>query len=138
MSPRFAYAKLTHEAMKPLADLGTVIKNGSLDKKLLNLVDIRASQLNGCAFCVDMHVKQARLFDERDLRVHHLAVWRDSPLFNDKERAALEWTEALTHVASGAVTDEVYFPGSYSDIRKVTVESTIGSASVTLHLLVDR
>jgi AhpD family alkylhydroperoxidase len=72
------------------------------------LVDIRASQLNGCAFCLDMHVKQARMRDERELRLHHLAVWRESPLFTPKERAALAWTEALTRIKPEGVSDAAY------------------------------
>ncbi len=79
-----------------------------LDETLATLVDIRASQLNGCAFCVDMHVKQARLHGERDLRLHHVAVWRESPLFTPKERAALAWTEALTRLAPEGVPDTAY------------------------------
>lgn len=80
----------------------------TLDEGLALLVDIRASQLNGCAFCLDMHVKQARMAGERELRLHHVAIWRESPLFNPRERAALAWTELLTRLDSEGVTDADY------------------------------
>ena len=79
-----------------------------MDETLAQLVDIRASQLNGCAFCLDMHVKQAKIRGERELRLHHVAIWRESPLFTPAERAALAWTEALTRIAPEGVSDAVY------------------------------
>ena len=79
-----------------------------MDHGLALLVDIRASQLNGCAFCLDMHVKQARMHGERELRLHHVAVWRESPLFTARERAALAWTEALTRMGPEGLSDELY------------------------------
>ncbi|HEY1392053.1 MAG TPA: carboxymuconolactone decarboxylase family protein, partial [Methylibium sp.] len=79
-----------------------------MDETLALLVDIRASQLNGCAFCLDMHVKQASIHGERELRLHHVAIWRESPLFSPKERAALAWTEALTRIAPEGVSDALY------------------------------
>ena len=78
------------------------------DEGLAVLVDIRASQLNGCAFCLDMHVKQARIAGERELRLHHVAIWRESPLFSAKERAALAWTETLTRLGTEGVSDADY------------------------------
>ncbi|MGA0609324.1 carboxymuconolactone decarboxylase family protein [Caldimonas sp. KR1-144] len=80
----------------------------TLDEGLALLVDIRASQLNGCAFCLDMHVKQARIAGERELRLHHVAVWRESPLFSPRERAALDWTEQLTRLGTEGVSDADY------------------------------
>jgi len=82
-------------------------KQGGIDDTIAHL-DIRASQLNGCAFCLDMHVKQARLHGERELRLHHVAVWRESGLFDARERAALAWTEALTQLAPTGVADALY------------------------------
>src|SRR5262249_24558773 len=75
---------------------------------LEDLVNIRASQLNGCAFCLDMHVKQAKIHGERELRLHHVATWRESTLFSARERAALEWTEVLTKLPDHGVADEGY------------------------------
>jgi AhpD family alkylhydroperoxidase len=81
---------------------------GSIEQSLVDLVHIRASQINGCAFCLDMHVKEATIHGERPLRLHHLAIWRESPLFTPRERAALAWTEALTKLGEHGVSDEVY------------------------------
>ena len=80
----------------------------SLDTTLKDLVKLRVSQINGCVFCVDMHVKEAKLHGERELRLHHLVVWRESSLFNGKEQAALQWAERLTRLADQAVSDADY------------------------------
>jgi AhpD family alkylhydroperoxidase len=80
----------------------------SLEEPIRDLVDIRASQINGCAFCVDMHVKAATLHGERALRLHHLSIWRESTLFSPRERAALSWTEILTRIPGEGVPDDVY------------------------------
>lgn len=97
------------ELVKKLQDFSMAIANsGQIETRLAYLVDIRASQMNGCAFCLDMHVKQTKLHDERELRLHHVAIWRESPLFSPKERAALALTEALTEIAPGGISDELY------------------------------
>jgi AhpD family alkylhydroperoxidase len=80
----------------------------NMDKTLAVLIDIRASQLNGCAFCLDMHVKQAKLHGERELRLHHVAIWHESTLFTPKERAALAWTELLTCIRAEGISDAAY------------------------------
>jgi AhpD family alkylhydroperoxidase len=97
------------ELVKKLVDFSTAIANsGHIDPRLSHLVDIRASQMNGCAFCLDMHVKEAKLHGERELRLYHVAIWRESPLFTPRERAALALTEALTRIAPTGVSDELY------------------------------
>src|SRR5262245_42163380 len=80
----------------------------SLDRKLFHLIEIRASQINGCAYCIDMHTKEARHAGETEQRIYALNAWRETPFFNDRERAALEWTEALTLVSENHVPDEIY------------------------------
>ena len=80
----------------------------SLEPSLLNLIDIRASQINGCAYCLDMHTKDARAAGETEQRIYTLDAWRETPFFTDRERAALEWTEAVTLVADTHVPDDVY------------------------------
>jgi AhpD family alkylhydroperoxidase len=102
---RLDYARLSPELFKKYLDFSMAFR---MDEGLGLLVDIRASQLNGCAFCLDMHVKQAKLHGERELRLHHVAIWRESPLFTPKERAALAWTEALTRIDPAGVSDAVY------------------------------
>ncbi len=107
--PRLDYAKQSPELFKKLQDLSMAITHsGHLEPKLSLLVDIRASQMNGCAFCLDMHAKQAKLHGERELRLYHVAIWRESPLFNARERAALALTEALTQIAPTGISDELY------------------------------
>lgn len=106
---RLDFAAQSPELVGKLQELSMAItKSGQLDPKLAFLVDIRASQLNGCAFCLDMHVKEAKLHGERELRLHHVAIWRESPLFDAKERAALALTEALTRMEPGGVPDALY------------------------------
>lgn len=117
MSQRINYGRLAPESTQKLIELGQLVHKSGLEEALLDLVNIRASQLNGCAFCLDMHVKEAKIRGERELRLHHAAIWRESPLFSPRERAALEWTEALTRLPEGGVGDEVYarVKGLFSD-----------------------
>lgn len=107
--PRLNYAQQSPDLVKKLQELSMAIANsGHIERALSYLVDIRASQMNGCAFCLDMHVKEAKLHGERELRLYHVAIWRESPLFTAKERAALAWTEALTQIAPTGISDELY------------------------------
>ncbi len=108
MSLRVNYNQQSPELVQKLMEMGQIIKKGSLGVTLVDLVNIRASLLNGCAFCIDMHVKEARIHGERDLRVLHVPIWRESALFTDKEKAALEWTEAVTKLTEHGIPDEIY------------------------------
>jgi AhpD family alkylhydroperoxidase len=109
MSQRLDHMALSPLLFKKLSDLSMALrKDSTLEPEIHHLVEIRASQLNGCGFCVDMHVKQARLHGERELRLHHLAIWRESTLFTPRERAALAWTEVLTRLPADGVPDAVY------------------------------
>ena len=82
--------------------------SAKLDRRLFELVKIRASQINGCAYCLDMHTKDARLAGETEQRIYALSAWRETPFFTDRERAALEWTEAVTRVGDSHVPDDLY------------------------------
>ncbi|HEX3718827.1 MAG TPA: carboxymuconolactone decarboxylase family protein [Verrucomicrobiae bacterium] len=108
MSQRLNFYQQSPELTKKLLDLSQASKNSSLGNTLLDLVNIRASQLNGCAFCLDMHSKEAKIHNERELRIYHIPIWRESTLFSETERAALEWTEAVTKLSEHGVSDEVY------------------------------
>ena len=79
-----------------------------VERPLYELVKIRASQINGCAYCIDMHTKDARLAGETEQRIYALNAWRETPFFNDRDRAALEWTEAVTRLADTHVPDDVH------------------------------
>ncbi|MDX0436415.1 carboxymuconolactone decarboxylase family protein [Sinorhizobium medicae] len=108
MSQRLNYAQLSPELFKGLMALSNEVKNGAIEQSILDLVDIRASQINGCTFCLDMHSKEARIHGERELRLYHIAAWRESTLFSPRERAALAWTEVLTKLPETGVSDEIY------------------------------
>jgi AhpD family alkylhydroperoxidase len=107
--PRLNHVEQSPDLIRKLQELSMAISNsGRIDPILSCLVDIRASQMNGCTFCVDMHAKEAKLHGERELRLYHLPVWRESPLFTPKERAALAWTEALTRIEPAGIPDALY------------------------------
>jgi AhpD family alkylhydroperoxidase len=108
MSQRLNYAQQSPEFFKKISDLSMALKDSAIELKIRDLVNIRASQINGCAFCLDMHVKEAKIHGESELRIHHVAIWRESTLFIPRERAALAWTEALTKLPEGGIPDELY------------------------------
>ncbi len=94
--------------MQAMLGLERQVRQAGLDHKLIDLVRMRASQINGCAYCLDMHSKDARAKGETEQRLYGLDAWRETPYYSDRERAALEWTEALTLVAETRVPDDVY------------------------------
>jgi len=108
MTPRLNYSELSPALFKKFLDFSMAMHSSSIEEPLRTLVEIRASQLNGCAFCLDMHVKQAKIQGERELRLHHVPIWRESPLFSPRERAALAWTEVLTRIPEDGVSDAIY------------------------------
>jgi AhpD family alkylhydroperoxidase len=108
MEPRIDYSKYALEAQKALFAMEKYIATCGLDHKLIHLIKMRASQINGCAFCIDMHSKDARAIGETEQRLYELDAWRETPFYTDSERAALEWTESLTLVSETHVPDEVY------------------------------
>ncbi|EYF00123.1 carboxymuconolactone decarboxylase family protein [Chondromyces apiculatus] len=108
MEARLDFKAVSPEAYKALLGVSMVAHRSGLDKKLLALVDMRASQINGCAFCIDMHSKDARSWGETEQRLYGLSAWRETPFYTARERAALEWTEAVTLVGEGHVPDEVF------------------------------
>ena len=108
MTQRLNYHQASPEAARKYGEFSQLLHANPFLAEIGHLVTLRASQINGCAFCVDMHVKEAKILGERELRLHHVAVWRESPLFTDKERAILEWTEALTRLSPEGVSDELF------------------------------
>lgn len=108
MKPRIEYQKVAPEAMSAMLGLEKYVRRSGLDASLLELVKLRASQINGCAYCVDMHTKDARARGESEQRLYAVLVWRETPFFTDRERAALAWTEAVTQVSWQHVPDDVY------------------------------
>lgn len=108
MTQRINYFQASPKAAQKYSEFSQILHENPFLVEIAHLVTLRASQLNGCAFCVDMHVKEAKIKGERELRLHHVAVWHESPLFDARERAILEWTEILTRLPPRGVPDEVY------------------------------
>ncbi|ADP16531.1 alkylhydroperoxidase AhpD family core domain protein 3 [Achromobacter xylosoxidans A8] len=108
MTQRLNYFQVSEEQSRKYLEFSMSLKKTPIVREVGELVDIRASQINGCGFCLDMHIKQARIAGERELRLHHVAIWRESTLFSPRERAALAWTEAVTTLSAQGVSDAVY------------------------------
>jgi AhpD family alkylhydroperoxidase len=108
MEQRLDYSKLAPGAYAAMSGLERYVRGCGLETSLLELVRLRASQMNGCAFCIDMHTKDARAEGETEQRLYLLNAWREAPFYSDRERSALEWTEAVTDVAGSRVPDDVY------------------------------
>lgn len=130
MKQRINYFPYAPEAFNKLVEIGGLLKTSSLEKTLLHLVKIRASQINGCTFCIDMHVKEAKIDGEKEIRLHHLAAWTESPLFSEKEKAGLLWSEAVTNINGGTVDDNVYTRVREFFSEKELVELTMAIAVI--------
>ena len=124
MTQRMAYPQQSPKLFEKFREFSDALKEAGIDQKIYDLIDIRASQLNGCAFCLDMHVKQAKIHGERELRLYHVSIWRESPLFSERERAALAWTEVLTKLPEHGVSDEVYAQARAQFSEKELVDLT--------------
>ena len=120
MTPRLDPAVISSALYKKFLEFSMVLRHSSIDTKTQDLVNIRASQINGCAFCVDMHSKEAKIHGERELRLYHIAIWRESPLFDARERAVLAWTEAVTKLGEHGVPQDIY-----DDVRSQLNEQEI-------------
>jgi AhpD family alkylhydroperoxidase len=108
MQPRLDYAKASPGALKAMLGLETHVHKAGLEPSLLELVKLRVSQINACAFCLDMHTKELRAAGETEQRLYLLSAWREVPMYTDREKAALAWGEALTRLPGGGVPDEVF------------------------------
>ncbi|MCG3202106.1 MAG: hypothetical protein NFCOHLIN_01985 [Gammaproteobacteria bacterium] len=108
MTQRIDYGKAAPEALAAMLGLDGYVRHCGLPRKLVELVRMRASQINGCAYCLDMHSKDARAIGETEQRLYVLSGWREAPFYDERERAALEWTEAITRIADYGVPDELY------------------------------
>ncbi len=120
MQPRIDYRRHAQGALKAVLDLEKYIAESGLEPKLIHLVKMRASQINGCAYCLDMHSIDARTEGETEQRLYTLDAWRETPFFTERERAALAWTEAITLVAQTHAPQEVY-----EELKKYFIEKEI-------------
>ena len=125
MSPRINAFAVHPEALKPMTALEEHLAKSDLGHTLVELVKTRASQINGCAFCLHMHTADARAGGESEERLHLLAAWWESSLYTERERAALAWTEALTRVADSKAPDEAYEPLKAHFSDKEIVDLTV-------------
>ena len=130
MSKRLDYFGVAPEAMKGMLEMEKYVHQSGLERKLYELVKTRASQINGCAYCLDMHTKDARKAGETEQRLYALNAWRETNFYTERERAALEWTEQLTLVASHHVTDDLYKKVSQHFTEKETVALTIAIVAI--------
>jgi AhpD family alkylhydroperoxidase len=130
MQQRLDYKKLAPDGYKAMAGLEQYARHSGLESSLLELVKTRASQINGCAFCLDMHTKDARAAGETEQRLYALSSWEETPFFTDRERAALAWTEAVTRVANTHVPDEVFQSVRKHFTEKELVDLTLAIVAI--------
>lgn len=127
MKARLNYSAVNPKAFKAMVGLESFLTESGLETTLLELVKMRASQINGCAYCLDMHSKDARKAGEKEQRIYTLSAWRETPFFTERERAALEWTEELTLIAQNEVSDELY-----QSVRKHFKEEELVALSMAI------
>jgi AhpD family alkylhydroperoxidase len=108
MQARLDFRKASPAGVRALGELHAFLHKCGLERSLLELVKLRASQLNGCAHCIDMHTKELRADGEEEQRLYLLSAWREAPIYTARERSALAWTEAVTQINQGLVTDALY------------------------------
>jgi AhpD family alkylhydroperoxidase len=129
MKPRMNYYQAAPETIKALVAVEDQVKASGLEQSLIELVKTRASQINGCAFCINMHTADARKYGETEQRLYLLNAWRESPLYTERERAALGWTEALTLISETHAPDEDYgaMRAQFSEAEAVNLTVLIGA-----------
>lgn len=132
MQPRIDYRKYAQQPLQSMLALEKYISESGLDPKLVHLVKMRASQINGCAYCLDMHSLDARAEGESEQRLYTLDAWRETPFFTDRERAALAWTEALTLIPHTHAPDDVYDEVKKQFSEKEIVDLTFVIGTINL------
>lgn len=130
MKSRMDYAAAAPDGFKAMRGLESYIRHCGIEPSLLELIKTRASQINGCAFCLDMHTKDARAHGETEQRLYALSAWEETPFFNERERAALTWTEAVTLVADDHVPDQVYESVREHFTEKELVDLTLAIVTI--------
>lgn len=130
MKPRIDYRKTAPGGISALSALESYVRMSGLEPALLELVKLRASQINGCAYCIDMHTKDARAEGESEQRLYAVGAWRETPFFTERERAALSWTEAVTQVNQEHVSEEVYGDAHQHFSDKELVDLTLAIIAI--------
>jgi AhpD family alkylhydroperoxidase len=138
MQPRFDFFKAAPDAYKAVAALENYVQHSGIEKRLIHLIKLRASIINGCSYCVDMHVKEARHTGLSEQWINLVSAWKESPVYDARERAVLGWVDSLTNVAQTGAPDDAYEPlkahFSEEDMTKLTV--AIGTINVWNRLCV--
>ena len=132
MRARIDYKSVAPGAYRAALALEQYVAQSGLEPPLLELIRLRASQLNGCAWCIDMHTKEARALGETEQRLYAVVAWRDTPYFTDRERAALAWAESVTVLGDGFVPDAVYEEARRSFTEEELVDLTIAVAAINV------
>jgi AhpD family alkylhydroperoxidase len=132
MQPRIEYIKHAQEALNSMLGLEKYISGCGIEAELIHLMKVRASQINGCAYCIDMHTIDARAAGETEQRLYALNAWRETPFFSDRERAALEWTEAITLVSETHVPDAVFEEAKKYFTEKEIVNLSIAATTINM------
>ena len=130
MEPRLDYKKAAPDAYRAMIGLEAYLAKSGLDRRIVNLASLRASQINGCAYCIDMHTKDLRAEGEAEQRLYLLEAWRDAPFYTERERAALAWAEAVTKVAEGHVPDSVYQQAREHFSEKELIDLTLAIVAI--------
>jgi AhpD family alkylhydroperoxidase len=130
MTPRLDYLRVDPNAFKAMMGLQTYVNESGLEESLLHLVKLRASQINSCGYCIDMHTKDARANGETEQRLYALNAWVETPFYSESERAALAWTEAVTLVGEGHVPDAVYAEACKHFNEKALVNLTLAVVAI--------
>lgn len=130
MNERINYGKVAPEGIHTLSGLEVYLRKAGLEPGLLNLVKTRASQINRCAYCIDMHTKDARASGEAEQRLYALSAWRETPFFTERERAALAWTEAITLISHESVPDALYEDARRHFSEKELVDLTLALIAI--------
>ena len=130
MEQRLNFFEKGQGALKALYGLGTYLAKSTVEKRLLDLICFRVSQINGCAYCLDMHSKDLRAMGETEQRLYVLEAWREAPFYTDRERAALAWAEAATKITGGQIPDEVYNEARQQFSEEELIELTMGVLAI--------
>ena len=130
MEPRIDFLKVGRGAFEALLGVEKYLHGCGLETTLLDLIKLRASQINGCAYCIDMHWKDLRAAGETEQRLYGLDAWEESPYYSDRERAALAWTEAVTNIQDGHVPDSVYEQVRGSFTEKELADLTVAVTAI--------
>ncbi len=138
MQPRLNFFNAAPELIKEVRALNKAVDECGLERSLLHLIKLRASQINGCSFCVDMHSREARDDGETEQRLYLVAAWKESPLFSGRERAAFAWVEAVTLISNGGVSDELYRKAleQFSEQELVKLTVAVGMINIWNRLCV--